>query len=219
MKKKIEENLNTKIIGRNIKYFEKLNSTQLVARELAENNEKDGTIVITDNQEKGIGTHARKWYSESGKNIMFTLIIYPKCDIKHLNTVTVDIAKCIVNTIEKLYNFKLEIKYPNDIMYKGKKLGGILTQIITSGEEIRYLLIGIGLNINQKEFKGEIKETATSLRIELEKIKENTQKKGKIELEKNTKLEGKEEKKLDRAKIIAEFCNLFEEYCIENKII
>ena len=207
MKEKIRINLKTEIIAKNIKYFEKTNSTQLVAKEMAEEKVENGTLVITNDQENGLGTHDRKWYSEAGKNIMFTLIIYPKCDIKHLNTITVDIAKCIIDTIEKLYDFKLEIKYPNDIMYKGKKLGGILTQIVTNGEEIRYLLIGIGINVNQEQFVGEIKETATSLKIELEEIGEST------------RIKEGAKKDLDREKLVAEFCNSFEEYCIQNKII
>ena len=207
MKGKIRNNLKTEIIAKNIKYFEKTNSTQLVAKEMAEEKVENGTLVITNDQENGLGTHDRKWYSEAGKNIMFTLIIYPKCDIKHLNTITVDIARCIVVTIEKLYDFKLEIKHPNDLIYIGKKVGGILTQIVTNGEKIRYLLIGIGININQEQFEGEIKETATSLKIELGKIGESTRVR---ECAKGD---------LDREKIVAEFCNLFEEYCIQNKII
>ena len=225
MKEKIENNLKTKIIGKNIKYFEKISSTQLVAKEMAEKNIENGTIVITDNQENGIGTHDRKWYSDAGKNIMFTLIIYPKCVVRNLNTITVDIAKCIVNTIEKIYHLKLEIKHPNDIMCNGKKLGGILTQIVTNGEDIRYLLIGIGINVNQEKFEGEIRKTATSLKIEIGKIKENRRIKEKKEIsknegfEENNKIEENEEQELDRAKIVAEFCNSFEEYCIQNKII
>ena len=207
MKEKIRINLKTEIIAKNIKYFEKTNSTQLVAKEMAEEKVENGTLVITNDQENGLGTHDRKWYSEAGKNIMFTLIIYPKCDIKHLNTITVDIAKCIVDTIEKLYDFKLEIKHPNDIMYNGKKIGGILTQIVTNGEKIRYLLIGIGINVNQEQFEGEIKETATSLKIELGKIGEST------------KARECAKKDLEREKLVAEFCNSFEEYCLQNKII
>lgn len=232
MKEKIENNLKTKIIGKNIKYFEKISSTQLVAKEMAEKNIENGTIVITDNQENGIGTHDRKWYSDAGKNIMFTLIIYPKCDVRNLNTITVDIAKCIVNTIEKIYHLKLEIKHPNDIMCNGKKLGGILTQIVTNGEDIRYLLIGIGINVNQEKFEGEIRKTATSLKIELGKMKKSTSIKEKIEIGKNEEVEENDkeednnkiewndkEQELDRSTIVAEFCNLFEEYCIQNKII
>ena len=124
---------------------------------------------------------------------MFTLIVYPKCNLKKLNTITVDIAKCLIYSIEKIYNIKLDIKSPNDIMYNKKKIGGILTQIVTSGEEIKYLLIGIGINVNQEEFPHEIKDIATSLKSEF----------------------GMD---FSREKIISEFCNIFEEYCIKNNI-
>lgn len=194
MENKIKKFLSTKFLAKDIKFFESLESTQLTAKKMAEERAENGTIVITDDQKKGIGTHDRKWYSEKGKNILFTLIIYPKCNLKELNTITVDIAKCLIYSIEKIYNIKLDIKSPNDIIYNKKKLGGILTQIVTSGEEIKYLLIGIGINVNQEEFPDEIKDIATSLNSEF----------------------GMD---FSREKIISEFCNVFEEYCIENNII
>ena len=193
MENKIKNFLSTKFLAKDIKFFESLESTQLTAKKMAEERVENGTIVITDNQKKGIGTHDRKWYSEKGKNILFTLIIYPKCNLKELNTITVDIAKCLIYSIEKIYNIKLDIKSPNDIIYNKKKLGGILTQIVTSGEEIKYLLIGIGINVNQEKFPDEIKDIATSLKSEF----------------------GMD---FSREKIISEFCNIFEEYCIKNNI-
>ena len=194
MEKHIRKFLKTKIFARKIKYFETIKSTQLVAKAMAEDNVENGTIVIANNQENGIGTHDRKWYSENGKNILFTLIVYPKCSIEKLNTITVDIAKCIIQSIYNISQHKLEIKDPNDIMYNGKKIGGILTQITTSGEKIKYLLIGIGINVNQEKFPEEIRNIATSLKNEF----------------------GEE---FSREKIVAEFCNIFEEYCINESII
>lgn len=225
IKEKIEENIKTKIIGRNIEYFETIGSTQVEAKKMAEHNVQNGTIVIAENQENGIGTHDRKWYSEAGKNIMFTLIIYPKCRVEKLSTITVDIAKKIVSVIDNLYSFKLEIKTPNDIISDGKKLGGILTQIVTSGDKIRHLLIGIGLNINQEEFKGEIKENATSLILELREYKNLIQKENKRKIKslimnnENLKIGEDLNLELDREKIIAEFCNAFESYCKNKEIL
>lgn len=194
MKEKIEIFLKTKIIGKKQIYFEELESTQKEAKKMAERNVKNGTIIVTDYQTKGIGTHDRKWYSEKNKNLTFTLIIYPKCTIKELEGFTVDIAQCMKNSIEKLYGVKLDIKRPNDIMCNGKKLGGILTQIVTKGEEIKYLLIGIGVNVNSEKFSEEIKDIATSLRKEF----------------------GKE---FSREEILSEFCTNLENYCIEKNII
>ena len=122
------------------------------------------------------------------------MIIYPKCDIKDLDGITIDIAKCMIQAIYEECGHNMEIKFPNDIMCNGKKMGGILTQIVTSGKKIRYLLIGIGINVNGKEFPIEIQDIATSLEKEF----------------------GKE---FSREDIVSNFCSKFETYCISKKII
>lgn len=190
----IKEKLETKIIGKNTIIFDEINSTQLKAKELAEKSIDNGTLIITDSQTEGIGTHGRSWYSEKSKNIAFTLIIYPKCDANSLTGFTIDIANCMVNAIYDICNIKTSIKEPNDIMLNDKKIGGILTQIISNGEKIKYLLIGIGIDVNGVNFPEELDKIATSLRKEC----------------------GKE---YSREDIISRFCNIFEKYCIENKII
>lgn len=194
MQEKTKYFFNAKVIAKKQIYFKELDSTQQEAKKLIEKNIENGTIVITDYQTKGKGTHDRKWYSEKGKNLTFTIILYPKCNIKELESLTIDIAECILKTIEELYNIKLNIKFPNDIILNGKKLGGILTQISTKGEKIRYLLIGIGININGENFNDEIKDIATSL---------------------------KQEYKIDfsREDILNQFCINFENYCYEKNII
>lgn len=131
MKVKIQEKITSEVIAKNIIYFDELDSTQKYAKKLAEEGIENGTMILTNNQIDGIGTHERKWHSEEGKNISFTLIIYPKCAISELDTLTVDIAKCIVDTVYEIYGAKLDIKKPNDLMCNGKKIGGILTQITT----------------------------------------------------------------------------------------
>lgn len=194
MEKELEKILKTQIIAKEIFFFDRLESTQIKARELAEEKVANGSIVITDNQTNGIGTHDRKWYSMEGRNITFTLIIYPTCDIKDLDGITIDIAKCMTQAIYEECGHNMEIKYPNDIICNGKKLGGILTQIVTSGKKIRYLLIGIGINVNEKEFPSELRSIATSLAKEF----------------------GKE---FSREEIVSNFCSKFENYCISKNII
>ena len=131
MKEKMQKKITSKVIAKNLIYFNKLDSTQKYAKKLAEKKIENGTIVLTNNQIDGIGTHERKWHSKEGKNISFTLIIYPKCDVQKLDSLTVDIAQCMVDTIYKTCKVKLYIKKPNDLMCNGKKIGGILTQITT----------------------------------------------------------------------------------------
>ena len=113
-------------------YYDKLNSTQEEAKKYAEKHIDNGTIILTNNQTNGIGTHGRTWISEPRKNITFTLILYPKCKVDKMDSLTLDIGKCIIDTIYDEYKYKLELKSPNDIIHNGKKLGGILTQIVSS---------------------------------------------------------------------------------------
>ena len=194
MQEKIIYFLSANIIGKKIIFFEEIESTQKEIKRLAEERVENGTIVIADYQTNGIGTHDRKWYSEKGKNISFSLVIYPKCKVKELEELTLDIAKCIVDTIWEIYGYKLEIKKPNDIIYNEKKMGGILTQIVTSGESIKYLLIGIGINVNGVNFPLDLQEIATSLKLEFNR-------------------------EFSREKIISVFCTKFEKYCVNKNII
>ena len=97
---------------------------------------------------------------------MKIIIKHPKCKIKELEGVTTKIAEKIQQTIEKIYGYKLKIKIPNDLILNGKKICGILTEVHTQGENIEYLLISIGFNVNEEKFSTELKDIATSLKVE-----------------------------------------------------
>lgn len=127
MKEELLGKLNTQILGRNVIYYENIDSTQLKAKEIKDIM-KNGTIIITNNQTAGIGTHERAWYMGEGENIAFTLILKPQCNIAKISNITITIAECMVDAIKKLYNKQLNIKLPNDLMCNGKKIGGILTR-------------------------------------------------------------------------------------------
>lgn len=156
--------------NRNIIYYKVIDSTQKKARELIKKDMPDGTIIIADNQTNGIGTHGRTWHTNDKNNILMTLILYPNCNIQKTATTTIDIANCIVDTIEEMHKIKLDIKKPNDIIFNNKKLGGILTETTIYKNTVKTLLIGIGLNINQKRFPKEIKDIATSLKKETNRV-------------------------------------------------
>ena len=164
-------------------YFDTINSTQMYAKELE--NTEDGTVIIADSQTDGIGTHDRKWYTGKGDNIAITFILYPNCNINKLSNLTKIIAKCLNKAIENLYGYKLSIKEPNDIVYNNKKIGGILTETITNAEIVKKIFIGIGLNVNQKEFPEDLIQIASSLKNEFGV-------------------------KLSREDIVSEFFNIFE---------
>lgn len=184
MKQELLSKLKTKVLGKNIICYESISSTQTKAREIKEIAE-NGTIIITNNQTSGIGTHERTWYMGEGENIAFTMILKPKCNISKIENLTVVIAKCMVRAIEKLYGKILDIKLPNDLMCNGKKIGGILTQATTNNEEVKDILIGLGMNVNQMTFPSELKNIATSLKNEFNE-------------------------QFDRVDIITEFLSIFE---------
>ncbi len=166
---------NTKILGKTIEYYEKIPSTHLLAKEEKkqelknEIENRNGKIWIADTQTAGIGTKGRKWYTGIGKNIAITILVKPKCTMKDIEGITVKIAQSIQKVIGELYQIQLNIKEPNDLMYNNKKLSGILTEVNTIGEKINYILISIGMNVNEEYFDDDTKNIATSLKIELEK--------------------------------------------------
>lgn len=146
-------NVKTKRLGKEIKYFEVLPSTQSYVKELDKNNEiKEGEIVFAERQTAGIGTHSRKWYTGKQDNLAFSFVLYPNCNIKKLDTLTIVIAESLIQAVRELYLITLEIKAPNDIVFKNKKIGGILTESITEGEKTKKVFIGIGFNVNEDNF-------------------------------------------------------------------
>ena len=165
---KIKES-KTKIIGKKIEYYKEIESTHLYAKTIAENEENEGKVLLAEVQTGGIGTKGRSWYTGEGKNLAVTIILHPKVKVGKLDNLTVEIAKKIKEAIYELYGYELKIKKPNDLMFNNKKICGILTEIHTQGEKIKYLLISFGFNVNEDEFSEETKDIATSLKKETEK--------------------------------------------------
>ena len=157
---------NTKKIGKEIEYFEEINSTHTYAKEIAEKIENNGKLLLAEVQTAGIGTKGRKWYTGKGKNIAATIILHPDCKANELDGLTIKIAEIIKESIYELYGYELKIKEPNDLMFNNKKICGILTEIHTRGENIVYLLISFGFNVNEEDFSEETKSLATSLKKE-----------------------------------------------------
>lgn len=162
---KIKES-KTKIIGKKIEYYKEIESTHLYAKTIAENEENNGKVLLAEVQTGGIGTKGRSWYTGEGKNLAVTIILHPKVKVGKLDNLTVEIAKKIREAIYELYGYELKIKKPNDLMFNNKKICGILTEIHTQGEKIKYLLISFGFNVNEDEFSEETKDIATSLKKE-----------------------------------------------------
>lgn len=134
----------------------------------------------------GSGTHGRVWYTNEIENIAFSCYVEANCKVERLEGVTTEIAETMIEVFQKLYQIKLEIKFPNDIIFHQKKIGGILTETKVNGDFVNSLVIGIGINTNQRNFPSEIKNIASSIKNEFGI-------------------------KVDNQKVISEFCNRFEE--------
>ena len=134
-------------------HYEKIDSTQKDVWRKLEN----GIIISADIQTDGIGTHGRIWYTTQKGNIAFSIGLELNKSINKLNNLTIEIAEIILDVFENLYQIKLQIKHPNDIMINNQKVGGILTETILQGEIVKYLAIGIGINTNNEEISTSIK--------------------------------------------------------------
>lgn len=185
------KNLKTNFLGRNAIYYKTIDSTQKeILRRIEEGKIENGTLIFTDIQTSAYGTHGRVWHTEEENNIAFSFLIKPNCKIDKLEGLTRKIAEIIVQIFKEKYNISLEIKEPNDIYLKGKKLGGILTQTKLVLDKVKYLVIGIGINTNKEHFTEDIKDIATSIKKEFGV-------------------------QIDKEEFIVEFCNVFEKIIIE----
>lgn len=142
--------LKTEKIGRESLFFKKTDSTNLKARKMIERPDlKDGTILIAGTQTKGVGRFERDWISPYG-GLWFTIIIKYDRDIKNIEKVNLIIANSIIKALKNYITSGLKVKWPNDIYLKELKMGGILSELILNKEKKSHLIIGVGLNINNK---------------------------------------------------------------------
>lgn len=138
--------LHTKYIGTNILHYPVLTSTNDKCKEIYKN-VPDGTVVISDTQTNGRGKQDRQWYSPLG-GIYLSIIIKPEKNIfNDLNKLPLVTAVSLCQTLKSL-GINTYIKWPNDIIFEDKKLGGILCESKLKGNSLEYIIVGIGLNIN-----------------------------------------------------------------------
>lgn len=162
--------LKTKYLGRKFDNYEKIDSTQdEIWRRIENENIISGETVFSEIQTNSYGTHGRTWYTDEKENIAFSFAIKTNCNIEKLDGMTKEIAEIFVEILNE-YGIKADIKLPNDIYLNGKKFAGILCQTKLSGKNVKYIVIGIGININQKIFSDDIKNIATSIKKEFPNI-------------------------------------------------
>lgn len=163
--------LNTSWLGKRIIHKDHMLSTQITAHQLAQEQAEHGTIIITDEQTAGKGRMGREWYSSKNKGVWMSIILRPSILPYLAPQLTLLTATVIADVINSHTKIKPQIKWPNDILINGKKVAGILTEMQAEQDQIQYVVIGIGLNVNQslEDFPLDINTKATSIQIETEK--------------------------------------------------
>ncbi len=165
-KVELESIRNTTWAGQEIYYYDVTDSTNIRAKELAEEGHPGGTLVVADRQEAGRGRRGRSWDSPSGTGIFMTLLLKPDMNPNHASMLTLVAAMAVARAISKCADTEALIKWPNDIVIGGKKICGILTEMSAQFDFINHIVIGIGINVHNEHFPEEIAETAGSILLQ-----------------------------------------------------
>jgi BirA family biotin operon repressor/biotin-[acetyl-CoA-carboxylase] ligase len=158
-------------VGQNLLTLKVVNSTNDFLKNLLSNSKPlpEGTVIMAESQFAGRGQQQNKWHSQPGKNLTFSALLNPTfLDIATQFDLNRAVSLGVVDALEPLLDNDLKIKWPNDIYYGDKKLGGILIENLIQGQQIKNAIIGIGLNINQNSFPADT-GNATSLKQILHK--------------------------------------------------
>jgi BirA family transcriptional regulator, biotin operon repressor / biotin---[acetyl-CoA-carboxylase] ligase len=158
----------TLVIGREIKVFRETTSTNDVAARLARGRAAEGTVVFAEAQSKGRGRMGRAWHSPAGKGLWFTVLLRPDIPPQQATQLTVAAANALARAIRLQTGIVPEIKWPNDILIRGKKVCGILTEMSAELDYLKEVLLGIGMDVNLEtaDFPAPLRKIATSLQIE-----------------------------------------------------
>jgi BirA family transcriptional regulator, biotin operon repressor / biotin---[acetyl-CoA-carboxylase] ligase len=162
----LRQSLKGGLFGKRIYHFFRTDSTNRVALELGHAGEPEGAVVLAEEQTGGKGRAGRVWHSERAAGIYVTLLLRPKLAPVQAPLLTMMAGLSMQAAIQAQTGLSVDLKWPNDLMIRGKKVGGILTEMHAEPAQVRFVIVGIGLNVNQEKFPGDLGQIATSLRVE-----------------------------------------------------
>jgi BirA family biotin operon repressor/biotin-[acetyl-CoA-carboxylase] ligase len=158
----------TRVIGRDIRVFEETTSTNDIVDKLAHDGVREGAVVFAESQSKGRGRLGRKWISPPRKGLWFSILLRPQIRTGAVTQLTIAAATALFRAIQAQTGITAEIKWPNDIMIRGKKVAGILTELSAELDTVKHIILGIGVDVNltAAELPADLRKIATSLKIE-----------------------------------------------------
>ena len=156
------------IIGREINVFNQTTSTNDVVEKMAVDGVAEGVVVFAESQTKGRGRLGRMWHSPTGKGLWFSILLRPTLHPPTAMQLTIAAATATRRAISRFTKTPAIIKWPNDIILNGKKVAGILNEISAEMDRIKYAILGIGINVNQEteDLPDELRNVATSIKIQ-----------------------------------------------------
>ena len=161
----IADQIHTKWAGKTVHFAREIDSTNLWIKRLAKEGAPEGTLALAEFQSAGRGRLGRSWEVPEGTSVMMSILLKPKFEPQYAPTLTLVMGMAVAKAVKKL-GFDVSIKWPNDVVVSHKKICGILTEMGVRDGKIDYAVIGVGINVNIREFPEEMADKATSLYLE-----------------------------------------------------
>ena len=161
----IADQIHTKWAGKTVHFAREIDSTNLWIKRLAKEGAPEGTLALAEFQSAGRGRLGRSWEVPEGTSVMMSILLRPKFEPQYAPMLTLVMGMAVAKAVKKL-GFDVSIKWPNDVVVSHKKICGILTEMGVRDGKIDYAVIGVGINVNIKEFPEEMADKATSLYLE-----------------------------------------------------
>ena len=161
----IADQIHTKWAGKTVHFARKTDSTNLWIKRLAKEGAPEGTLALAEFQSAGRGRLGRSWEVPEGTSVMMSILLRPKFEPQYAPMLTLVMGMAVAKAVKK-FGFDVSIKWPNDVVVSHKKICGILTEMGVRDGKIDYAVIGVGINVNIREFPEEMADKATSLYLE-----------------------------------------------------
>jgi BirA family biotin operon repressor/biotin-[acetyl-CoA-carboxylase] ligase len=162
----LRQRLRGSLFGKRIYHFFKTDSTNRVALELGHAGEPEGAVVLAEEQTAGRGRAGNAWHSERATGIYATLLLRPRLAPVQAPLLTMMAGLSAHAAMQGVTGLNVDLKWPNDLLINGKKVGGILTEMHAEPAQVRFVIVGIGINVNQEKFPADLSSKSTSLRME-----------------------------------------------------
>ncbi|MCL4176488.1 MAG: biotin--[acetyl-CoA-carboxylase] ligase [Verrucomicrobia bacterium] len=158
----------TRVVGREIRVFQETTSTNDVMEKIARDGVAEGIVVFAEKQTRGRGRLGRRWHSPRGLGLYGSVLFRPEVPPMSVTRLTIAAAVSMARAIELVTGLRPEIKWPNDLLLGGRKVAGILTEMNAEMDRVRYAIVGLGVDVNHtsEDFPPELRQLATSLRVE-----------------------------------------------------